>query len=164
MRPSLELGADQALRNESLDLQITQLSVGELVLIWALRMRLERGSGGPVPGFRLAFGLSGVEAALASFEGFFGVLQRHCRRDIGMHAPGCRCVGLDELIMAGVIAALQAGAPSHARIMAARLVDASVLDGLLDHALKLAAALKEQKLLLPVRTLAQDGCQQPAVH
>jgi hypothetical protein len=93
---------------ESLDLR--HLSIGELFVIWALRTRLARGPNGPVAGFRLAFGLSGVESALASFEGLFGVLQHHCRFSIWLHGPGCPCVSLDELMLAGVIAALQAGA------------------------------------------------------
>ncbi|MGH6917046.1 MAG: hypothetical protein ACREJ0_05000 [Geminicoccaceae bacterium] len=162
MRPSPEPRSDEGPETGPEDL--THLSVGELLVIWALRVRLARGPSGPVAGFRLAFGISGVEAALASFEGLFGVLRRHCRCDIGLHAPGCRCVGLDEMTLAGVIAALQAGAALHARALAARLVDAAVLDGFLDHAHDLAVSLKEERLHLPVRPLAGCDGGQPSIH
>jgi hypothetical protein len=164
VRPSLELRADEAAGTGPADLDLAHLSVGELLLIWALRMRLARGPSGPPPGFRLAFGLSGVENALASFEAVYGVLQRHCRCDIGLHAPGCRCVSLDEMTLAGVIAALQAGAPLHAHAIAARLVEAGMLDGFLDHAGKLAVSLKQEKLYLPVRPLAGGYGQPPSLH
>ncbi len=147
------------------DLDLTHLSIGELLLIWALRTRLARGPSGLVAGFRLAFGLTGIEAALASFENLFGVLQRHCRCDIGLHAPGCRCVSPDEMTIAGVIAALQADAPLHAHLLAARLVDAAVLDGFLGHARTLAARLKVERLDLPVRPPACcAGGRPPALH
>lgn len=165
MRPSLELRSDEDPGSGPEELDLTHLSVGELFVIWALRMRLARGPSGPVAGFRLAFGLSGVEAALAGFEGLFGVVRRHCRCDIGLHAPGCRCVSLQEMTLVGVIAALQAGAALHARALAARLVDVAVLDGLLDHAHDLAVRLKEERLCLPVRPLAGcDGGQPPSMH
>jgi hypothetical protein len=139
--------------------------MGEQLLIWALRMRLSRGPSGPVRGFHLAFGLTGVEAALASFEAVFGLLQRHCLCDIGMHAPRCRCVSPDEMTVASVIAAFQAGAPLHARALAARLIDAAVIDGFLGHARDLAVSLKAQRLYLPVRRLADyDGSQSHALH
>jgi hypothetical protein len=147
------------------DLDLTHLSLGELLVIWAFRTRLARGPSGLVAGFRLAFGLARLEAALASFESLFGVLQHHCRCDIGLHAPACRCVSPDEMTIAGVIAALQAGAPLHAQLLAARLVDAAVLDGFLAHARTLAASLKEERLHLPVRPPACcAGSRPPALH
>jgi hypothetical protein len=163
VRPS-ELRADEIPGAGPDDLGIADLSIGELLLIWALRMRLARGADGPVAGFRLAFGLSGVESALASFEGLFGVLRRHCRCDIGLHAPGCRCVSLDEMTLAAVIAALQAGAALHAHAIAARLVDAGALDGFLAHAGDLAASLRQERLYLPLRALAGCGGRPPSVH
>jgi hypothetical protein len=142
-------------------LDLTHLSIGELFVIWAFRTRLAHGPNGPVAGFRLAFGLSGVERALASFEGLFGVLQHHCRSGIWLHGPGCLCVSLDELTLAGVVAALQAGAPLHAHAIAARLVHAGALDGFLDHVRSLAVSLKQERLYLPVRCLPAGGSGQP---
>jgi hypothetical protein len=163
VRRSHELRADVGAEVEWPDL--AHLSMGEQLLIWALRMRLLRGPSGPVRGFHLAFGLSGVETALASFEAVFGLLQRHCLCTIGMHAPRCRCVSPDEMTVASVIAAFQAGAPLHARAMAARLIDASVIDGFLGHARDLAVSLKAQRLYLPVRSLADhDRSQSHSVH
>jgi hypothetical protein len=69
------------------------------------------------------------------------------------------------MTLAGVIAALQAEAPLHALLMAARLVDAAVLEGFLDHAQDLAVSLKAERLHLPVRPLA--GCEgglPPSIH
>jgi hypothetical protein len=151
VRPSLETGADEGLENGPQRLDLTHLSIGELFVIWAFRTRLAHGPNGPVAGFRLAFGLSGVESALASFEGLFGVLQHHGRFSIWLHGPGCPCVSLDELTLAGVIAA--------------RLVDAGALDGFLGHARALAVSLKRERLCLPVRCLPADGsAQPPSIH
>jgi hypothetical protein len=160
--PSLEPAADAGLENgpERLD-----LTVGELFVIWAFRTRLAHGPNGPVAGFRLAFGLAGVERALASFEGLFGVLQHHCRSGIWLHGPGCPCVSLDELTLAGVIAALQADAALHAQVIAARLVHAGALDGFLGHVRALATSLKQERLYLPVRCLPAGGSgQPPSIH
>ena len=165
MPPSPELSARTEREAALADLDLTQLSIGELLVIWALRVRLAGGPSGLVAGFRLAFGLSGVEMALASFEGLFGVLQRHCRCRVIVHAPGCRCVSADEMTLAGVIAALQAHASLHACALAARLVDALVLEGFLDHARDLAASMKGRRLDLPVRALADcAGGRPPSIH
>jgi hypothetical protein len=165
VRPSPEPCPDEGLENGAENLDLTHLSIGELFVIWALRTRLARGPNGPIAGFRLAFGLSGVERALASFEGLFGVLQHHCRSSIWLHGPGCPCVSLDELTLAGVIAALQAGADPHARTLAARLVDVGALDGFLGHARALAVSLKQERLPLPMRPLARCyGGRPPSIH
>jgi hypothetical protein len=165
VRASPEPCADEASETAPDDLDLRDLSIGELFVIWAFRTRLAHGPNGPVAGFRLAFGLSGVEAALARFEGLFGVLQCHCRCNIWLHGPGCPCVSLDELTLAGVIAALQAGAPLHAHAIAARLVDVDALDRFLAHSRDLAVRMKQERLHLPVRTLA--GCysgRPPSIH
>jgi hypothetical protein len=165
VRPAPEPRIDENLGVGPEDLDLADLSVGELMVIWALRMRLARGPSGPVAGFRLAFGLAGIEPALASFESLFGLLARHCRCDVGLHAPGCRCVSADEMTVVGVIAALQAGAPRRAHVMAARLVEATVLDGFLDHAQRLAASLTEGGLHLPLRPrVCCEGGRAPAIH
>jgi hypothetical protein len=165
VRPSPEPCADPRPETGPEDLDLSQLTIGEQLVIWALRMRLARGPSGPVAGFRLAFGLSGVEAALASFEGLFDVLQRHCRCDLWLHGPGCPCVSLDELTLAGMIAALQAEAPLHAHAIASRLVDIGALDRLLTHARDLAARMKQERLHMPVRALAGcDGGRPPSIH
>jgi hypothetical protein len=165
VRPSLEPCADDDLGSGPEGLDLTHLSIGELFVIWALGTRLARGPHGTVAGFRLAFGLSGVENALASFEGLFGVLQHHCRSDIWLHGPGCPCLSLDELTLAGVIAALQAGAPLRARAIAARLIDGGALDGFLGHVRALAVSLHQERLYLPMRSLPAGGCRQPpSIH
>ena len=165
MRPPLEPRPYEGQATGPEDLDLAQLSVGELLVVWAFRMRLARGPSGPVAGFRLAFGLCGVEATLASFEGLFGTLQRHCRCEVGLHAPGCRCVSPDEMTLASVIAALQAEAPLHAHLLAARLVDGAVLEGFLEHAENLARCLKAERLHLPLRPLAGcEGGRPPSIH
>jgi hypothetical protein len=165
VRASPEPCADEASETAPDDLDLRDLSVGELLIIWAFRMRLARGPNGPVAGFRLAFGLSGVEAALARFEGLFGVLQGHCRCNIWLHGPGCPCVSLDEIALASVIGALQAEAPLQARAIAARLVDVDALDRFLAHARDLAVRMKQERLHLPVRCLPAGGsAQPPSIH
>lgn len=154
MRASLDLRADDAVATPPAGIDLDDLDVGELLVIWALRMRLSRGPDGPVAGFRLAFGLSGIEPALARFEALFELLQRHCRCDIGMHAPGCRRVSRDEMTVVTAIAALQADAALHAHAMAARLVDAGVVERFLACAGDLAATLSDHGLALPMRAAA----------
>ncbi len=154
MRPSLDLRADEAVATRPAAIDLDDLDVGELLVIWALRMRLSRGPDGPVAGFRLAFGLSGIESALARFEAVFDLLQRHCRCNIGMHAPGCRRVSRDELTVVTAIAALQADAALHAHAMAARLVGAGVVKRFIERAGDLAVTLGDHGLLLPLRAAA----------
>ena len=68
---------------------VGRLGTGEQLVLWALRQRLRDGEPASpvlVRGFRLAFGLAGLEPALAAFEDLFRALDE---RTAG---PGCRSV------------------------------------------------------------------------
>src|SRR3954468_4604448 len=56
---------------------VGRLGAGEQLVLWALRQRLRDGEPASpvlVRGFRLAFGLAGLEPALAAFEDLFRAL------------------------------------------------------------------------------------------
>ena len=95
-------------------LVVGQLGPGEQFVLWALRQRSRDGDEVPSPilirGFRLAFGLASLEAALAAFEGLFRVLSRGSRgRDVGILPLRCACVSAGERLLLGLVAVAQAG-------------------------------------------------------
>ncbi|MEZ5935177.1 MAG: hypothetical protein R3F54_25260 [Alphaproteobacteria bacterium] len=139
-------------------LAIDQLAIGEQLLIWALRNRLAEGPERALAkGFHVAFGLSMVEPALASFHGLYQTLRDHCRRDLGFHGPRCRSVSSDEIIIVSLIAASQAGMTAHAGAIARYLVHPQALSDLIDGAGCLAMLLRQKELKLPLHPLVSYG-------
>ncbi|MEM7021366.1 MAG: hypothetical protein AAF637_02110 [Pseudomonadota bacterium] len=150
MRPSPEPAVvEPGTGNHALDL--TQLSVGELLLIWALRTRVARGPNGPVTGFRLAFGLAGIERALANFEALFSLLQQRTDGGFAVHDPACRWISPDEIQVMSLLAAFQAGRSGYAHMLASRMVEGAVFGNLIDCAEKFASQMRRHKLDLPLR-------------
>jgi hypothetical protein len=143
-------------------LAIDQLAIAEQLVIWAFRNRLAEGSERAlVKGFHVAFGLSMVEPALASFHGVYQAIRDHCRRDLGFHGPRCRCVSSDEIIIVSLIAASQAGLTGHADAIGRYLVHQDARDALLDDAGCLAMLMSQKKLELPLRPLVCCGDSAP---
>ena len=94
-------------------------------ILWALRQRLFAGcSCDPLlgRGFYAAFGLSVVEAGLATFEDFFAALSRNITGDLGFHCPCRSDASADEKLILGFIAACQHGHELCERRIAVRLV------------------------------------------
>lgn len=143
---------------------IDQLSIGEQLVIWALRNRLTEGSEKALArGFHVAFGLSAVEAALAAFNGLYKTLFYHCRRDLGFHATRCRCVSSDEILIVSIIAANHAGMTAHAREIGCSLVLEKCVEELLDHAATLSLLMQRQNLRLPLRPLVSCVDERPGL-
>ncbi len=137
---------------------IEQLSIGEQLLIWAFRSRLASGPETVLAqGFHVAFGPSAVEPALAAFNGLYGTVFHHCRRDLGFHGTRCRCVSSDEMILVGLIAANHAGMTAHARAIGRYLVSETFVQSLLDDASTLSLLMQRQNLQLPLRPLVTCG-------
>ena len=86
---------------------VGQLGTSEQFLLWALRRRVTDGgvvSPVLVHGFRLAFGLSLLEPALAAFTGFCAAVERSSARDLGLLPLTCPCVSADEELLLALLA------------------------------------------------------------
>jgi hypothetical protein len=130
-----------------------QLGFGEQFVVWALRQRLHDGEAGSavlVQGFRLAFGLWGLEPALAAFEGCFAVLARHAEHDLCLCPLRCACLSLDEDAILGLIAAAQLAPPGACLdAVLERLVEPEGCASLRANATALGAILIRSGLPLP---------------
>jgi hypothetical protein len=133
-------------------LVVGQLGPGEQFVLWALRQRSRDGDEVPSPtlirGFRLAFGLASLEAALAAFEGLFRVLSRGSRgRDVGILPLRCACVSAGERLLLGLVAAAHAGEGLAAlEAQARRLAEPAAAGALRDAAGAFARELRRADL------------------
>jgi hypothetical protein len=101
-------------------LVVGQLDLDAQFALWALRQRHADGAeGSPIlrHGFRLAFGLAGLEPALASFERWFATI------DAGraICPLRCACLSADETMLLAEIITDAAGQPFAALLRASRL-------------------------------------------
>jgi hypothetical protein len=129
---------------------VGQLGPGEQFVLWALRQRLADG-GTPSPaylcGFRLAFGLARLEAALAAFEGLFGLLAVH-GRDAGLFPVRSACISTDEDAAMALVASAQGGSGPWLGTAAGRLVDGPAGEAMGKAALGFARCLGQAGLAL----------------
>jgi hypothetical protein len=130
---------------------VADLSLGEQLVIWALRKRLESAAHRPAlrRGFLLA-GAGGLQA-FAAFEQLFAVLESHCRRDLWFHRCGCGCVSADELRILGLIAAQQSGGVAAALGHGSSLVAPAAVGEIVHAAGAFGQALAACRLTLPLR-------------
>lgn len=134
---------------------VTALAPAEQLLVWAFRRRLHDAAAGPAclaHGFRLAFGLAQVEAALAAFERLFELLAHHARADIVLSPLSCRRVSPDEERIMALAGALQHGRPAAAGIMAGSLVEPGSAAGLWEAMAAFVRLLTLADLGLPARS------------
>jgi hypothetical protein len=129
---------------------VGQLGPGEQFVLWALRQRLADGDM-PSPaflcGFRLAFGLARLEAALAAFEGLFGLLAVH-GRNAGLFPVRSACISMDEDAAMALVASAQGGSGPWLGTPAGRLVDGPAGEALGKAALGFAHCLGQAGLAL----------------
>jgi hypothetical protein len=130
---------------------VADLALGEQLVIWALRKRLESAAHRPAlrRGFLLA-GAGGLQA-FAAFEQLFAVLESHCRRDLWFHRCGCGCVSADELRILGLIAAQQSGEVAAALGHGSSLVVLAAVGEVVQAAGAFGQALAACRLTLPLR-------------
>ena len=130
---------------------VADLALGEQLVIWALRKRLESAAHRPAlrRGFLLA-GAGGLQA-FAAFEQLFAVLESHCRRDLWFHRCGCGCVSADELTILGLIAAQQSGEVAAALGHGSSLVAPAAVGEIVQAAGAFGQALAACRLTLPLR-------------
>ena len=132
---------------------VAELSTGEQLLLWAVRKRLEGEAQLPAlrRGFRLADRGTHERDAFDAFEQLFGTIGRSCRRDLWFHRCGCGCVSNDELAILGLVAAEQSGDVASALFLGRALVAPAALAEAVEAARRLALALAERGLALPLR-------------
>jgi hypothetical protein len=132
---------------------VAELAMGEQLVLWAVRKRLEGDQQLPVlsRGFRLADRGAHRRDAFDAFEALFGAIGRNCGRDLWFHRCGCGCVSGDELTILGLVAAEQSGDVASALFFGRALVAPQGVVELLQAARLLAEALAERGLALPLR-------------
>ena len=130
---------------------VADLALGEQLVLWALRKRLE--SAAHRPALRRGFLLAGAGGpqAFAAFEQLFGVLESHCRRDLWFHRCGCGCVSADELRILGLIAAEQTGDVAAGFGHGSSLVAPAAVGLVTQAAAAFGQALAACRLTLPLR-------------
>ena len=141
---------------------VADLVLGEQLVLWALRKRLE--SPAHRPALRRGFLLGGAGGlqAFAAFEQLFAVLESHCRRDLWFHRCGCGCVSADELRILGLIAAEQTGDVAAALGHASSLVVRAAVSEVVQAAGAFGRALAACRLTLPLRVRCLP--ERPAGH
>ena len=70
----------------------------------------------------VALGAPRGRAALKAFERLVGLVVRHGRRPLMRHQLACRCIGADEAVFGGLVAAAANGDAAEARLFAGLLV------------------------------------------
>jgi hypothetical protein len=138
---------------EVADATLAQLALGEQLVVWAFRKRLEGESRATTVqrGFELAGSGPARHDALAAFEALFALIAGHCRRDLWFHRCGCCRISPDEMAILGLIAAQQAGDMASALCSGQSLVAAPVVGEALRLAGRLGRTLAELGLALPLR-------------
>lgn len=129
---------------------VGQLGPGEQFVLWALRQRLADGetpSAAFLYGFRLAFGLAGLEPAIATFESLFGSLCAH-GRGLGLFPVRSACISRDEDRAMALVASAQAGEGPWLTPAAGRLAEAPAAEALGRSALGFARCLGQAGLVL----------------
>ena len=88
---------------------MTDLDRSERFVIWSFRCWVSADENQPLVrrGFREHLAPGRAEAALLAFESFVDAIRGAARRTIYYHAPGCPCVGVDEMHVATLVAASQ---------------------------------------------------------
>jgi hypothetical protein len=130
---------------------VLALSTAEQFALWSLRRRraCPWDAATLAEGFFRAFGVSGVEEALASFAALCESLSRHGRRRLSLNGCNCRALAADERSLLGLLAAAQAGERRHAEAIALWLCRPAGQAELLAAADCFAAAFQRRGLLLP---------------
>jgi hypothetical protein len=141
------------LGSELVEATLAQLALGEQLVVWAFRKRLEGESHAPTVqrGFALAGSGPARHDAHVAFEALFVLVAAHCRRDLWFHRCGCCGVSPDEMAILRLIAAQQAGDMASALCSGRSLVADQVLGEALRLAERLGRALAERGLALPLR-------------
>ena len=130
---------------------VLALSTAEQFALWSLRHRRAFPWDGDVlaEGFFRAFGVAGVEEALAAFAAFCDALGRHARRRLSLNGCRCRALAADERCLLALLGAAQGGALRHAQALADWLCRPAGQAALVNAAGLVACSFRSRGLLLP---------------
>jgi hypothetical protein len=147
-------------------LQVSDLTYGEQLVLWAARRWLANRSGWDRVGeeFALALGCGRARVALAVLETLLGALHGGARRTVYLHRLDCARVSGDEQALLATIAALQAGDTRRAAALLDCLLPPSALRAALGGAEALADALTDAGRVLPSRRTAESVTACAIVH
>ena len=129
---------------------VLALSTAEQFALWSLRHRraCPWDADTLAEGFFRAFGIAGIEEALAGFAAFCETLNRHGRRRLSLNGCRCRALAADERCLLTLLTAAQAGERRHAEALALWLCKPPGQAALVEAAGQLAAAFRRRGLLL----------------
>jgi hypothetical protein len=142
---------------------VPDLSLSQQIVTWSLR-RYAAGDGRAevlAPMFRRIFGLTGVEEALTAFACLMVGLEHRGRHPIRIEPLTASRLSADEACVLRLMAAQQRGDDDTATAVAAWLVHAPAIDGLLEASQRLATALAARQHLL--EEMAAEGQPQARV-
>jgi len=142
---------------------LLELTTAEQFALWSLRHRraCPWDAHTIAEGFFRAFGICGVEEALAAFAAFGEALGRHGRRRLSLNGCTCRAVAADERALLTLLAAAQAGEDGHVGALSGWLCRPSGQPALAAAASRFGAALAGRELRLPLRIEAQRPRRKP---
>lgn len=130
------------------------LELAEQLVLWMWReLHAERAQPSPalVAGLRLAFGLAGVERALAAVLTLWRCYDAHRRRPASVARHRTRSVSAEERLLIGLIATAQQGADAHHAAIVLRLVRGGGAEAVVEAARELAILLARSGFRLPCR-------------
>ena len=132
--------------------QVTDLTEAELFVIWAARAWIAafKGRRSICPTVRMGFRLAGVDGALNSIDGLFGILVASTRRDLDFRCMTCPGVGGDEALFLRCVAGLQYGDALASREVLTDWLPEPQIVSARQHTNDFAAALSGAKLLIPL--------------
>lgn len=132
---------------------LSELELPERLIVWAFRCWIA-----PVPlkgyivrEFSRRFGSQESERALQEFVHFVEALHGQTERTLHFHHPCCPCVGRDEMVILGLLAAAQAADNAGLRAAAFALTGSSQIASLLSTSRTLTARMADNDLFLPTR-------------
>lgn len=135
---------------------ILELTTAEQFALWSLRHRraCPWDAQTIAEGFFRAFGICGVEEALAGFSALGEALGRHGRRRLSLNGCTCRAIAADERALLTLLAAAQADDRPHVDALAGWLCRPAGQPALVEAAGRYASALAARGLQLPLRVEA----------
>ncbi|MEJ2119485.1 MAG: hypothetical protein P8Z76_02035 [Alphaproteobacteria bacterium] len=110
------------------------------------------------------FGVDHGRRSLVGLVRMIALMQGHAARSIVYHRPCCPCVGEDEAIILGFVAACQLGDWPGARVRAASLVEEAGVGDLLQAGARLAKLMGDRGAALPLRATPIMEGPQLTVH
>lgn len=130
---------------------VLALSTAEQFALWSLRHRraCPWDADTLAEGFFRAFGIAGIEEALAGFVAFCEAFGRHGRRRLSLNGCRCRALAADERCLLTLLTAAQFGERRHAEALALWLCRPAGQAALVEAADRVAAAFLRRGLLLP---------------